>query len=240
MDGLAAAPCAAGGWCSLQLRFPTALQLHAICRGDRLFGNAMYMLPHIQFGTAFDIAGDLCSQSRPATTADVPNRILRTALSILLFCNEPRRLRNIPIEPRAPQTLRSFSAFSAASPRCWPRVKTTTTYELQSIELTSSGLLSGIETGWDPVAQSPGTPSFMSFVRAMSAAKPYLYLMVSGARPTPPAACLCLASSTFGSSWRASALSCSLCVLLPFCSLCHGQHIDNVLPPSLNIDHPQH
>jgi len=26
-------------------------------RGDRLFGNAMYMLPQIQFATAFDIAG---------------------------------------------------------------------------------------------------------------------------------------------------------------------------------------
>ena len=60
--------------------------------GGRLFGNAMFMLPHIQFATAFSIAG--------------------------------------------------------------------------------------IETGWDPVHQTPGTPWYMRFVRAMSAAKPYLYLMV--------------------------------------------------------------
>eukprot|EP01043_Picozoa_sp_COSAG02_P045844 COSAG02_NODE_4232_length_5607_cov_1.383805_2_plen_622_part_00 len=59
--------------------------------GHRLFGNAMYMLPQIQFATAFDIAG--------------------------------------------------------------------------------------IETGWDPATKSPASPQDMAFVRAMSAAKPYLYLM---------------------------------------------------------------
>lgn len=59
--------------------------------GHRLFGNAMYMLPQVQFATAFDIAG--------------------------------------------------------------------------------------IETGWDAAAQSPASAQDMAFVRAMSAAKPYLYLM---------------------------------------------------------------
>jgi hypothetical protein len=37
--------------------------------------------------------------------------------------------------------------------------------------------VAGIETGWDQQTQTPGTPWYMAFVRAMSAAKPYLYLM---------------------------------------------------------------